>query len=469
MEPLLPILNLKTVLIISLLSSFSCTKNVTAEAPTEAYEAKKIVNEVSYLTAPIEIDIIEIQNQLNQNFKGLIYDDSSFEGDDIKFKIWKNTNLTFLHRNGGVFEFRVPLKIWVEKRVSVLGMTQTPSTEFEIIAKFSSKPFISANWELKTLTNAEGFDWISQPRLSLGGFAIPITSIVGGIIDNNQASIARLIDENVSKEVDLVSPILNVWNGLKEPMKLSDEYNLWVQVIPQDVLMSELTYTKTNIKTSIAIKAVVNSSVGELKTKIEKSSLLPPIKFANNLPKGFSIYLNNLVTFSEAEKIAKGMLIGQKIPMREGKEIEILGLRIYGGAENKLIIQLNTAGDLNGVIFLKGDPYFDEKKREIILKNIELDLKTKNLLVKAASWFMEGTIVKEIEKAFGIPVDPIFDQAKSSTNKYLNADFNNGLHLSGRVKEISPGTVYLKSEGLMTTAIVEGDIDVKLSSFAAKK
>jgi len=465
----LPILNLKIALFIPLLFGFSCTKNVTAEAPTEAYEGQSIENKISYLTAPIDIDILEIQNQLNQNFKGLLYDDSSFDGDDIKFKIWKNTNLIFIHRNGGVFEFRVPLKIWVEKRVSVLGMTQTPSTEFEIIAKFSSKPFISANWQLKTLTNAEGFDWISQPRLSIGGFTLPITSIVGGIIDNNQASIARLIDENILKEVDLITPTLKVWNGLKEPMKLSDEYNLWLQVIPQDVLMTKLTFTNTSIKTSVAIKAIVNSSVGQLKSQIEKSTTLPPIKFANNLPKGFNIHLNNLVTFTEAEKIAKGMLIGQKIPMGDGKEIEIIGLEIYGGANNKLIIQVKTTGDLKGIIFLKGDPYFEETKREIILKNIELDLKTKNLLFKAASWFMEGSIIKEIEKAFGIPVDPIFEQAKSSTNKYLNADFNNGLHLSGRVKKISPGLVSLNSEGLLTTATVEGDIDVKLSSFVSKK
>jgi hypothetical protein len=447
----------------------SCNKKITAEAPSESYSTVETKTKESYLTAPIEIDLGEIQRQLNQNFKGLIYADSSFQGDDLKYKIWKNTDLSFKHRENGVFEFNVPLKIWVEKQVKILGMTKTPSTEFEIIAHFSSKPFISADWHLKTLTNAEGFDWISEPKLSIGGFSVPISSIVGGIIDNNQASIARMIDENVSSEIDIITPVLNVWNGLKEPMKLSDEYNLWLQVIPQDVLMTELAFDNNKLKTSIAIKAFVNSTVGKVAVTKVISKDLPPLKFAKELPNGFTINLNNLVTFAEAEKIAKEMFTGKKMKVGEGREIEIQGLRIYGGAQNKVIIQVNTIGDLNGVIFLKGDPFYDEIKREIILKNIELDLKTKNLLAKAASWFMSGTLSKEIEKSFGIPVDPIFEEGKTSVESFLNADFKNGLRLEGKIKNISPGDVYLKAEGLMTTVNVVGDIDVKLSSFAPKK
>jgi hypothetical protein len=453
----------------SLVVLSGCNKKITADAPTETYASSEIKIKESYLTAPIDIDLKEIQRQLNQNFKGLVYADSSFQGDDLKYKIWKSKELSFKHRENGVFVFDVPLRIWIEKQVKVLGITRTPTTEFEIIAHFTSKPFIASNWELKTISNAEGFDWITEPKLSFAGFTIPIAGIVGSIIDNYQTSIARMIDEKVSSEIDLVGPVLKIWNGLKEPIKLSDDYNLWLQVIPQDVLMSELEFKNNKLHTSIAIKAFVNTSVGKINTPLVKSKELPPIKFAKQLPEGFTVNLNNLVTFSEAEKIAKGMFLGKKMKVGDNREIEIIGLKIYGGAQNKLIIQVNTSGDLNGVIFLKGDPFYNEKKREIVLKNIEFDLKTKNLLAKAASWFMEGTFSREIEKSFGIPVDPIFDEGKLSLDSFLNTNFNNGLSLTGKVKDISPGDVYLKQEGMMTTVNIIGDIGVKLSSFAAKK
>lgn len=449
----------------------ACTKTYKPEAPSEVYDNSgldSLSNKVSYITVPIEIDISNIEKQINNNFSGLIYADSSFAGDDLKFKIWKKTDLSFEHRGNGIFDFRVPLKIWVEKRVKVLGMTQTPSTEFEILAKFSSKPFISSNWQLKTVTNAEGFEWISEPKLSIGGFSIPVAGLIGGMIENYQGSIARLIDTQVANEVDLVTPVLNAWNAIKEPSQLSEEYNLWLQIIPQDVLMTKLFFDKSVIRTSIAIKAFFNSSLGKSNVSVKKSLELPPLKFANQLPHGFGVHLYNLVTFSEAEKIAERMLLGQKFAFSGDREIEVLGVKIYGGVNNRLVIQIKTDGDLRGTIFLTGDPVYDKDRRQVVLKNTKFDVKTKNLVAKAASWLLEETVVSQIENKFGISVDPIFKEAKNSVNDYLNRKYN-GLAVQGKITEIIPENVILKSQGLMTVVEAKGELAIKLTSFVLKK
>src|SRR5690606_36308966 len=146
-----------------------CSKKIAPESPDEEYDTSAInalVNETSYITVPLEINIKELERQLNTEFTGLIYEDNSFDGDDLKVKIWKQKNMSFVARSDGFYAFRLPLKIWVEKQVSVLGMKQTPATEFEIVANFSSKPFITSSWQLNTLTNAEGFSWVTQPKLS---------------------------------------------------------------------------------------------------------------------------------------------------------------------------------------------------------------------------------------------------------------------------------------------------------------
>ena len=71
----------------------ACSKKYEAEPPSEEYCSvgiDSLSNKISYLTAPIEINISNIENEINDNFSGLIYADSSFDGDDLKFKIWKN-------------------------------------------------------------------------------------------------------------------------------------------------------------------------------------------------------------------------------------------------------------------------------------------------------------------------------------------------------------------------------------------
>ncbi|KPM49573.1 DUF4403 family protein [Jiulongibacter sediminis] len=457
------ILRLSTLFVFGFLLT-SCDKSITPEKPFETYNTSKIDSlkkEVSYITVPIDLKVSEIEKQINQQFKGLLYEDDSFEGDDLKVKIWKQADLKFKARGDGFFIFDVPLKIWVEKKVNVLGMSQSPSTQFEMKARFSSRPFISANWELKTLTNAEGFEFITEPKLRLGGFNIPITGIVSSLLDNYQGTIARMIDESVADKVDIKTPVLTVWNKLKEPLQVSEDYDLWTNVEPQDILMTELRSDKDLIHTSVSIKAIINSSVGKTEKKIRQSTELPPIKFVKKLPEGFGVYLYNLVTFSQAEKISNELFRSSRYKFSGGREIEILGVHVFGGEKNKLIIQINTAGDLNGTIFLTGDPVYDDKRRELILTNTEFDLKTKNVLKKAALWVMEGNLEKSIESDFGIPVDPIFEMAKNSIDEFFKTELQNGIKLNGKVNEIKPIGVNLQPEGLMTIVEINGDLGVK--------
>ena len=458
------ILRLKTVLIF-VFFIVSCDKSITPEKPSETYNTSKIDSlkkEISYITVPVDLKVSEIEKQINQQFKGLLYEDDSFEGDDLKVKIWKQEDLKFKSRDDGFFVFDVPLKVWVEKRVRVLGMSQSPSTQFEMKARFSTRPFISANWELNTLTNAEGFEFISAPKLRLGGLNIPITGLVSSLLDNYQGAIARMIDESVADKVDIKTPILTVWNKLKEPFLISEEYDLWTNIEPQDILMTELVSNKELIHTSVSIKAIINSSVGKIERNIRQSDELPPIKFVKKLPEGFGVYLYNLVTFSQAEKISNEMFRSNRYQFSGDREIEILGIHIFGGEKNKLIIQINTAGDLNGTIFLKGDPVYDDKRRELILNNTEFDLKTKNVLKKAALWVMEGNLEKSIESDFGIPVDPIFEMAKSSIDEFFKTELQNGIKLNGKVNDLKPIGVNLQPEGLMTVVEIKGDLGVKL-------
>jgi hypothetical protein len=451
--------------VILLIASVSCSKKIAPEAPEEAYDVAALdalTSEISYITVPFEISIKELEKQINAEFSGLIYNDDSFDSDELKVKIWKQKDLIFEARPNGFYSFKVPLKIWVEKQISVLGMKQSPSTEFEIVANFSSKPFISANWELNTLTNAEGFTWITQPKLSLGGVSIPITTVVEAIIRNNQGSIARMIDQQVKNEINIAKPILTTWNTIKEPFLVSKDYNIWVRIVPQDILMTELKSDKGKISTAVAVKAQIHSSVGKTEAKITKSTELPPIKFVNTLPDECSVFLYNLVTFSEAERIASDLYRGEKFDLGSGRTMEILGIRIFGGKNNKLNIEIKSAGDINGTIFLNGDPVYDEKRRELILKNTQFDLKTRNVLKKAASWVLESRIEKTIEKEFGIPVDPIFESAKAATDQINNTPIWRGAYLQGKIATIKPGKVYLEPRGLMTTLEVKGKFGVKL-------
>lgn len=439
----------------------SCTKKINAEAPEETYASDtQTVNKYSYIAIPLNISLTDIEKNINGGIKGLVYEDDTFEGDDLKFKIWKTNDVKLKILPDNSIYYDVPLKIWVEKKISMLGISQTPSTQFEIVMKFKSTPFIGAEWDLKTTTNSEGFKWVSYPKISVAGMSIPITSIVENLLVNNQSYIARSIDDQVSSSLNIKDPVLKLWNSLKEPIEISKEYNVWARVDPQDVLMSPLVTNSNNLSTAIAIKAYVHSSIGKIDVKPVKSTTLPPIKFVKSLPTDFSVYLYNTVTYSEAKRLANELISGQEFTFSGGRKVKVENIDVYGGENKKMVIQVKTSGDLEGTIFLNADPFYDAQRREVVLRNTKFDIKTKNILAKAASWFMEGTLVKGIENEFGIPVDPIFEMAKQNINEALNKEFDNGLKLNGILKEVRPGEVLMTEHGILTTVEATGNIHV---------
>jgi hypothetical protein len=60
---------------------------------------------------PVEITLKEIQQQLNKNLKGLIYNDSIIKDDNIELKVWKSNEIVLEEKNGFIIS-KIPLKIW---------------------------------------------------------------------------------------------------------------------------------------------------------------------------------------------------------------------------------------------------------------------------------------------------------------------------------------------------------------------
>src|SRR5215217_1181635 len=131
------------------------------------YSDKEIQNErhLSVLNVPIEIPVSEIENQINAKIKGLIYEDNSYEddgNDNLKAKVWKISPIKVVAIDSS-FLFEVPLKIWVSAgyKISPLGVTMSgyKDTEFSIRIRLISKIGISSNWQLKSETYVDSYDW----------------------------------------------------------------------------------------------------------------------------------------------------------------------------------------------------------------------------------------------------------------------------------------------------------------------
>lgn len=452
--------------VIGRISAFAQKSN--PEPPKEEYlqDTVKVQKQLSNFSIPVDIALADIEKQVNTTITGLIYEDNSYTDNDndlFKTKVWKRGNIVISAATNDVFDFVVPLKVWAEKGYSVFGITQYQSTTFEMNLKFSTKFQINPDWTVKTITSPNGYEWITKPVLKFGSIEIPIAPIIGKIISNNHQTFASSIDDAVAKNIAIKPYVIQAWNMLKQPYQVSEEYRTWVRVEPLELLMTPLKTIGRNIKATIGLRAYTETIIGDKPVTKPPVANIPNLKTAATIPSEFQVMLVNNIPFSEATLMAKKMFVGEKFEFKDGKyNIEVTDLNIYGSNEF-LVIKTDIKGSLKGTVYVKGIPVYDPVKQKVVLTNTQLDIKTKNILVKTAAWLLEGKLEQMIQDEYGVPMGELITYAKQSIETSMNAEHYKGVKTTGKITEVIPDTVALTPDGIMAIVKAKGQINLMVN------
>lgn len=427
---------------------------VFAQTPEEIQKLETMVFEKkpSIISIPIDISVDDIQNLINAGLPDLIYEDNSFtdnKNDGLKVKVWRKGNLIFTENRGGVLTYEVPLKVWAQKEISILGISQAPSTTFEVKVKFSSSFKINEAYQIETKTKGIGYTWITKPILKAGLVDIPIGMLIGNVITSNLSSFAEQIDTTIKKNFSLKPYVIDAWNKAKTPIKVSEEYNTWLRAEPIDVYITPFISVNTSLKATIGIKMFVETLVGTPKETPPASTNVPTLNTVISIPEQFEVQLLNVIEYEEANIIAKRMFIGEIFEFSNGKyKVKVDDLSIEKHDE-KLAFLIKTSGSFNGNILVEGMPFYDAENARIALKEVNMNVKTKNLLHKTAAWFLEGVLERRVQKEFGMPVNEIIEYSKKSVNEAINSEFSKGIKMKGEILSVNPDQVLVTEKGIL--------------------
>jgi hypothetical protein len=413
---------------------------------------------------PVSIALGDVERQINAQVNGLIYEDNSLDDnnkDNFMTKVWKRGTI-IINAQDSLFHFTVPLKIWAKAGVTVLGFTQYKETEFEIDLRFKTKFDLDPDWSVHTQTQADGYGWVRRPTVSVIGLNIPITNIVGRLIDKNLGTITKTLDQQIRRNIDLRTPVLKAWNTLREPYLVSEKYRTYLQVVPKRVLITPLRFEGRTIRATIGIEGFTLTTTGA-KPDVRPVVSLPDLTVVSQVKDDFQIGLLSEASYQEATRLVADEFVGKSFSFNEDRyKITVTSIEMYG-QNNNLIIKAGLKGTINGDVYLRGRPYYDAASQTISLKDLAYDLDTKNILQQSASWLLKGTFARTLEKQFTIPVgSQIADMQKLLGEKLKNNQLTKGVVVNGRIDEIRPDQVYLTPTALLAVVNARGRIDVKV-------
>ena len=137
-------------LLFTLLLTISCgtAKKIEAIKPAPS-NANPVVfkNKVSFISMPVEITLKELEQQLNKNVTGLIFNDSILNDDKTEMKIWKTAPIKLSEKEGNIIS-EIPLKIWAKFKYGTdfMGLNDTREINLNGIITLDSKTHLT-NWK----------------------------------------------------------------------------------------------------------------------------------------------------------------------------------------------------------------------------------------------------------------------------------------------------------------------------------
>ncbi len=445
----------------------SACATLRIEKPPESYTEKPASPKYSTINIPFQFNAGTIERLINKQLTGLIYADTSFDDnnqDNLMIKAWKKDNIR-INIVKNEFQYSVPLRIWINKKFSIgsfgFSLSDTKEVNAEILLKFRTKVSVNKNWTLSTATFSDGYEWISTPQIRLGAISVPVPYLSDLIVSGNLSAMNSGIDKALQGMVDIRKTMQKVWTDIQAPVKVSADYPLWARITPVEVSMLPLQGNTGILNPTVGITAITELYYNEVPDSIVRDQL-PDLKITSRLDNEFNINLPVRVPFDQINLLAKQQLTGYT--MNQGKyHIRVKDLFFYGSGD-KLVVALNVEGSLNGTIYMAGRPYYDRDSMAVRIRDVDFDIRTKNVLVKSASWIYHQGLINMVKDKLSYPIGDQLIQNRKLLQDYLDENQKLDMfRINGKITKLDIEDFRITRKSVNVLCIFSGKISVSLN------
>ena len=446
------------------LTACSTNKQVAALKPMPDYTSSEVVYEkqLSYINMPVVVSVKDLQTQTNKYLNGLIYEDNSFDSDNLMMKVYKQSNIIISEKDGKIV-MDLPLRIngKVKYGMESLGINLSDVKDFYLNGTVRLSSVVGLkDWKITTLTSIQNIAWKESPSVVVAGKSIPITYLINPAITIFKPTLSKLVDNAIKESLDIKPYVLDALQAFSEPTKVNETYESWFVLQPVEVYASKASVANQKITANLGLKAYLETAVGSRpKNTFDRANVL--LKAVDKMPNEFKANVAAFATYKYASDVVSKNFAGQKF--ESGKRNVTVNKVELWGKEGKMIVALNLSGSVNGDFYLTGIPAYDAEKKEIFLDQVDFVLDSKSKLLKIGNWLAHGLIIKKMSDACRFSIAEQLAEGEKSMASYLtNYEPMKGVKINGKLNGITPNKVILTPNAIVAMVVATGNVSVTI-------
>jgi hypothetical protein len=460
----------------------ACNTSSTLHTPAPAAAtgpAPVLQPRLSTINIPLSFPLKNLEDQLNRDFNGVLYQDQDLSGDNIALTVRKNGALR-IQGAGNKLSFTLPLHIYAKGRWRwepckiCPALQQTEDTEFDLVVKSESLLTFTEDYTVKTQTTGD-FAWgQTKPVLTLGPLKISLARFVEPAMRQHMRTLTAQLDAELQRRFQLREHVQKAWLQIQEPIPLDRHLNAWLSVQPQQISISPLVASDGELTLQVGISSYLQAVTDGKPTPVLNPNL-PRLITNSRQPDAVQIGLVSEMSYAHATKLLAAQLKGKKFSFEKGKDQVTVHDLALSGSGDKVVLMLDVTGktsaglftkSIAGKIFLKAVPYYDAATASIRVRDLDYDLATKDKILQTASWLAKNKFIENIESQISFPVKSQLVQARQLLQQTLDkaGRVNDMVLLTGSITEISPEGIYVTPNSLKALIIAKGNLSARINS-----
>lgn len=325
--------------------------------------------------------------------------------------------------------------------------------------RFKARVQVAPDWRLKTELYYTGLSDTMADTIKLGPLSLNPKSLMEGVTQPVQRLLAPIIDNKVNDAVQLRAKVAPLWQNAFNPTLISKEFNAWLKLTPERIVMSPLLAAHNQIRLSIGVVTGAEITVGP-KPAAVPARVLPPVQHLTAFDKDFHIQLGADIFFNDLVAALNPVLLDKTFG--EDKKITVKKFNLSGDG-GRLVVLLTTAGDFDGELTILAKPVYNRQNNTLTFEEVDFDTKNTGWLISAGSWLFSSAIRSTIKEKLDSAVAEQLEKARLKASSALSAlQLAERVRLSGTVKSLSLGEATVRQDRLSMQVVAQGEASVIL-------